>query len=92
LVLLGVGWLLYRRKRPGFLCLALASTGHLVLDRMWEMPRILFWPLYGLAFPAEGEPGAAQVPLWWHMLLADPWVYVPEMIGGLILLYFVFRL
>jgi len=39
-----------------------------------------------------GEPGLAQVPVWWHMLLTDPWVYVPEMMGGLILLCFIVRL
>ena len=32
LLLVGIGWHLYRR--PGFLYMALASCGHLVLDRM----------------------------------------------------------
>ncbi len=91
-LLLAVGWFLYRRVRPGFLYMALASTGHLVLDRMWQMPKILLWPLYGFGFPVVGEPGLAQIPVWWHMLLTDAWVYVPEMIGGLILLFFLVRL
>ena len=72
--------------------MALASTWHLVLDRMWQIPKLLLWPLYGLSFPVVGKPGLAQMPVWWQMLVTDAWVCVPEMIGGLILLFFCVRL
>ncbi|HUW65296.1 MAG TPA: metal-dependent hydrolase [Spirochaetia bacterium] len=92
LILLIIGTYHYRRGRPGFLYMALASAGHLVLDRMWQMPKVLLWPLYGFSFPVVGKPGLGQIPVWWHMLLGDPWVYVSEVIGGLILLLLFVRL
>lgn len=89
LVLLIIGTYLYRRGRPGVLYLALASSGHLVLDRMWQMPGVLLWPLYGVTFPQVGKEGAFnQITDWWQMLFRDAWVYIPEIIGGMILILF----
>ncbi|HUW65522.1 MAG TPA: metal-dependent hydrolase [Spirochaetia bacterium] len=83
-LLVGIGWYLYRRGRPGFLYMALTSTGHLVLDRMWDMPAVLLWPFMGVHFPPVGLPGVVQVHVWWRQLFADPRVWVPEVIGGAI--------
>lgn len=37
-------------QSPGLSLFSLASVGHLIMDRMWESPRTLYWPVYGLAF------------------------------------------
>ena len=80
-----VGWLLYRRGRKGFLYMALASCGHLVLDRIWGEPSVLLWPFLGARFPVVGLAGMAQLRAWWLRLLADPWVWGPEAVGAAIL-------
>ncbi len=93
LMLLTIGTYSYRRGRPGFLYMSLASCGHLILDRMWQMPRVLLWPLFGTTFPQVGkEVGINQIVDWWQMLFKDAWVYVPEIIGGVILFIFFVRL
>ncbi|HUW65838.1 MAG TPA: hypothetical protein VMW83_14320 [Spirochaetia bacterium] len=55
-----------------------------MLDRMWDMPIILLWPFMGVHFPPVDLPGVAQFHVWWRQLFADPWVWVPEIIGGVI--------
>lgn len=51
LVILSVALLLIRRYGwTAPLTVALASAGHLVLDSLWTEPRVVLWPLYGLAF------------------------------------------
>lgn len=93
LLLLALGLWFYRAGRPGLLYMALASAGHLVLDRMWQMPRVLFWPLYGFAFPVVGRHGfLAQLLAWWHTLWTNPVVLAPEMLGAAILVLFAARL
>lgn len=93
LFLLAAGLCFYRHGRQGFFYLALASTGHLVLDRMWLMPRVLFWPLYGLAFPVVGKHGfLAQLLAWWSTLWTNPLIFWPEIIGTAVLLWFAARL
>ena len=39
-----------KRSDYSLLVLALASAGHLVVDRMWEAPATLWWPFYGFRF------------------------------------------
>ncbi|MEM3485439.1 MAG: adenylyl-sulfate kinase [Candidatus Methanomethyliaceae archaeon] len=84
LLLMG-GWILYHRGRKGFLYMALASCGHLVLDRVWDEPSVLLWPLLGVRFPKVGLPGMSQLHAWWLRLFTDPWVWGPEVIGAAIL-------
>jgi len=84
------GYLLTRHQRTWGIVLAYGSTMHLILDRMWSNPKTLLWPLYGWSF----EKG--DVSHWFmniiHSLFTDPSDYVPEIIGGAILIQFLFRL
>ncbi|HAU30894.1 MAG TPA: metal-dependent hydrolase [Desulfotomaculum sp.] len=87
LLLLGLGMLFwYKLKRPGFLTLAGGSFAHYVLDGMWMLPSTFFWPAYGWGFPQENAE--AWLEHWLKSLLTDPGVYVPEITGGLILIFF----
>jgi hypothetical protein len=53
---------------------------------MWRDPHTLLWPAYGLAF--ERADLTNWVSNIFHALLADPQVYVPELVGLAILLWF----
>lgn len=61
------------------LLFTLAVWIHLLLDLMWEEPEILFWPAYGLGFPA-GEFS-------WGHLTASPYAMAGEVVGAIILVY-----
>ena len=84
LVLVALG--IYLLRKPNVLIFALASLFHLVLDEMWLTPQTLFWPLYGWGFPKE------DISHWWQSmfqeLLTNPWMYLSEIIGALILVRF----
>jgi hypothetical protein len=82
-----VGLYLYRRRHQTWLlALSFGTFTHLVLDQMWRDPHTLLWPAYGLAF--ERVDLTNWVPNIFHALLADPQVYVPELVGLAILLWF----
>ena len=72
-----------REGRGGEQCVA----GHLGLDEMWRNPRTLFWPWYGLTFD-KGDLGD-WIPGMVHALTTEPVVYVPEIIGFAIWVFFV---
>jgi len=87
LLLVGTGiffWVKY--KRPGVLALAGGSFFHHILDGMWRFPGTYLWPFYGWSFP-KGDP-EGWFWQWVESLLTDPWVYVSEIVSGIILLYF----
>jgi len=90
LILLSVGFYLAKRKKLHFLIFSLASSFHLVLDRMWLFPATFLWPLYGWRFP-QGD-----ISHWWRNmfndLLTNPWVYWFEIVGATILLTFAIML
>jgi len=91
LLLFGLGvFFWYRFKRPGVLVLAWGSFVHHILDGMWLFPKTYLWPVYGWSFP-EGAP-EDWFWLWIQELLTNPWIYVPEMIGGAVILCFVMGL
>jgi len=78
----------YRRNgRTWLLVLSFGTFMHLILDQMWRTPRTLLWPLFGFAFER------ADITNWifnkWHALFTNPAVYVPELVGILILISFV---
>lgn len=79
-------WLWFRRRRSGLLVLAGGTFAHDVLDGMWRSPGTLFWPLFGWSFPG-GDP-RRWIWEWLHSLLHDPAVYVPEAVGGALLVWF----
>ena len=83
-LLAGIGVYLHARHRQvTVLCLALGTLAHLILDQMWLTPQTLFWPLYGLSF----ERGIVEgwLPRILTSLMTKPSVYLPEIIGALLL-------
>ncbi len=83
------GLILIRRRKSWLLIISLCSFMHLILDRMWNSPVVLFWPLLG-PFPEEETAG------WWSSvfehLFSHPGEYIPEIIGLVIVLLFAYRL
>ena len=47
-------------RRGWAISLALASAGHLALDRMWNHAQTLFWPFAGLAFPSKERVSVSE--------------------------------
>jgi inner membrane protein len=93
-VLIALGGLIirYRTGKTWMLVLSLGSFAHLVLDEMWlpEWRTTLLWPFYGLEFPkAELTGWLGQI---WHVLLHEPAVYIPEIIGGVVMIIFLWVL
>ena len=81
------GLYLYRRRSTTWLLvLSFGTFTHLVCDLMWRSPRTLLWPIYGLAF--ERLDLIDWMPRMLHMLVTDPKVYVPELVGAVILIWF----
>jgi inner membrane protein len=87
ILITAVGFYIYKRRRKiWLLTLAFGTFMHLVLDEMWCTPRTLFWPFLGFTF----EKG--EVTNWvlniFQQLVSNPRIYIPELVGFLILLWF----
>ena len=85
------GFILYRRyNRTWLLPFSLGTLTHLVFDQMWRTPQTLFWPLLGLSFDRE------DISNWtlniFHVLFTEPAVYIPELVGVIILIGFAYAL
>ena len=90
-VLFAMGVLLYRsRGWTGGIWLAIGCLVHVALDQIWRTPSTLFWPAYGWSFPADNTEGWVKA-VFVHMF-EDPGVYVPEIIGFLVLSVFALNL
>lgn len=63
------------------LVLAISSSGHLLLDQMWQIPQTLLWPFLGWGFP----PGVPNLNDWMMFQLTAQWLSIPEVIGLLVL-------
>jgi inner membrane protein len=87
LVITALGYYLWRKQhRTWLLALAAGTLTHLVLDSMWRVPKTLFWPVMGWSFPKiELENWAGGI---WHALFHEPGVYIPEIIGLAVVLWF----
>ena len=89
-VIIIVGLVVFRvqKKLWGF-CIAYGVLTHLLLDAMWLEPVTLFWPLLGFKFNQYQEMGWSFL---FHLMLENlfikPEVYICEMIGGIILVFF----
>ena len=87
-----VGFYLYRnRRKTWLLALSFGSLSHLIEDQIWRMPQTLLWPLFGFAFPRTAPD--LDFLIYWtqnilYVLRTYPSVYVPEIIGALILIWF----
>ena len=82
-----IGLLLYKlRHKVWMLTLAAGTFVHLVLDQMWHMPVTLFWPFLGFTFER------ADITDWlqniFQDLLSVPAIYLPELVGVVVLLWF----
>ncbi len=83
--------LVYRRySRTWLLALAMGTGAHLVLDSMWGSLRTLFWPAYGWTF--DKVDLSDWVERLWDGLITKPGVYVPEIIGLIVAVWFVWNL
>ena len=79
-----IGLFLYRwRGKAWFLSLSFGCAMHLILDQMWLEPKTLFWPAYGWTFEKYDLSNWLADMI--HMLLTDPLVFVPEIVGGILL-------
>jgi membrane-bound metal-dependent hydrolase YbcI (DUF457 family) len=82
-----IGLYFYRRSgRTWLLALSFGTFTHLVFDQMWRAPHTLLWPAYGLVF--EKVDVTNWAPRMLHALLTDPQVYLPELAGAAILIWF----
>ncbi|HEY33214.1 MAG TPA: metal-dependent hydrolase [Dehalococcoidia bacterium] len=89
---LGGLFLRYRTGKTWLLALSMGTFAHLILDEMWQQELLptLLWPLYGLEFPrADLTDWVGNI---WYNLLHDPVVYVPEIIGGVVIILFLWVL
>ena len=54
---------------------------HLILDRMWEEPGTLLWPLFGIHFPRVD----IEISDYFAILFSEPYILFGEVLGGLII-------
>jgi inner membrane protein len=82
-VILLLAWVVYWKKRSiwGW-CLSFGVLMHFILDSIWKDPATLYWPFTGLPF---NRYAGMDLESWMHMrfydLWANPWVFVPEILG-----------
>jgi inner membrane protein len=69
------------------IALSIGTWMHLILDEMWLAPRTLFWPAFGITFDV------AYLENWlytiFYRMCTEPQVYIPELIGLAVSLWFV---
>jgi len=79
---------LYRSHRKTWLLvLSFGSVTHLICDQMWLTPQTLLWPLYGWTFQKHDLTNWVQNIL--YALYTNPAVYMPELVGAVMLIWFV---
>ena len=82
------GYYLYRNRRKTWLfVLSFGTFIHLIQDQMWLTHKTLLWPIYGLA--VEKIDLTHWMQNIFYELRTDPELYVPEIVGAMILVAFV---
>lgn len=86
-----VGFYLYRQHgKSWLLVLSFGTSAHIVLDEMWLVPQTLLWPLYGSSFDK------LDLTRWtgdiFYALFHEPAVFVPELIGLVVLLWLAWQI
>jgi inner membrane protein len=80
-------------KKSFIFLLAFGSFVHLILDFVWLNPSVFLWPLFGFTFEKGTSPPFRE---WlWGLLLEVfkmPWVAIPELVGVIITIWFVWLL
>lgn len=96
LIISSAGIYLYRKRRQNWLLvLSFGTFTHLIFDWMWLSPHTLFWPLYGWTFARGANIGFA---CWlggiFTSLVTEPnsYAYTTEIIGGVVLGFFLWHL
>ena len=85
------GLYFYRRQSKTWpLAFSFGTITHLIFDQMWLAPQTLFWPLLGLSF--KGTDFSNWIPNILQALLTKPDVYVPELVGAAVLIWFAWLL
>ncbi len=83
--------LVFAKIKSGHIIKSLFYTSplyfHLLLDRMWEEPPTLFWPLLGTSFPRLD----IEISDYFTLLLSNPYIFVGEILGVLIILTLLIR-
>jgi len=77
-----------RRGQSGMFCLIGGVAAHLILDQIWLQPQVLLWPTFGWGF--AGHAYSAEEFL--INRLTRPDVYVPEVIGSVVIAWFLIEL
>lgn len=91
LMLIGIYFMLKNKKRTNnFFILGLGSFIHQLLDSMWMYPKTFYWPFLGWKFPTR--PEGKWLVEGFDRLLTDPIYYVTELVGFVIVIYFVVKL
>lgn len=88
LLLVGVigSLVFWRWRRTWGLVLAFGTLMHLLFDSMWNNPPTLFWPFFGETFQKQNP--ATWIEGMLNGLRTKPSFYVPEIIGGTVVLIF----
>jgi len=60
---------------------------HLLLDRMWEQPETLLWPLFGTRFPRID----IEIADYFSILLSDMYTLSGEIVGGILIIILITR-
>jgi len=86
LILLAMGVFLRDRRRDAAICLSFATFLHLIEDRMWGIPEVLFYPLHGFDFPSHTIAYAHWYDYFTTMLVNTytpslSYVFISEMAG-----------
>jgi inner membrane protein len=83
----------FKYKNSFMLMLAFGTFAHLILDGMWQAPKVLLWPLLGFSFE-KATPIPFGTYLWnlVRQLFKTPWVGIPEFIAAIIILWFLWLL
>ena len=85
------GIYLYKNHhKTWLLILSFGTFMHLILDQMWVDPPTFFWPLLGFDFEAgDYTEWASSV---WDRLFNNTAIYIAEIVGAVIIVWFVFTL
>jgi inner membrane protein len=78
-----------RYRFTGVSVLAIGALAHIVEDQMWRAPSTALWPLMGWQFPKLDLQNYTGYIF--DELLHDPGAYVPEIIGIVIIAWFIYR-
>ena len=89
LALLIGGLVLLRYRKSWLFILSLSSFMHLILDQIWNSPVILLWPLLG---PLPSADTTGWLSGRFQGLFLYPEVYIPEIIGLLVVMLLTYRL